>query len=405
MLASGAETEHVRMRLEQMASALGGSAEVFVSSERLLLSMRSGQSYRAKIGHPLQATAVNMAKLWALEDILDAARDRRIGLDEADRRIDAAEAAAPLHPPWLVVLAVAGTTACLARLFGAGATVVAAAFLAGIVNTLLRRQFAVRAVNPLAAAFVTAFISGLFGALLMKAVPGDAPTLCLVAAGMILVPGVPLINGIGDMATGHVGTGLARLASGAITVLAIGFGLFLAAIAAGDSLPVDTPTRLLSVPEDLLVSGLAAFGYAMLFNVPGRAVWACVVCGMASHGLRTALQGWGLDVAAATLLCATVAGLLAQWLGSRLRVPWTTFAFPGVVAMIPGSYAFRAATGSLGIMADGAHASATLVTETVSLAIATLVMTAAVGIGLLLASSLRQVLAGSKRTWFGVADE
>ena len=38
---------------------------------------------------------------------------REVGLEEAGRRIDGIEAAAPLHPAWLVVPAVAATMACL----------------------------------------------------------------------------------------------------------------------------------------------------------------------------------------------------------------------------------------------------------------------------------------------------
>jgi len=71
------------------------------------------------------------------------------------------------------------------------------------------------------------------------------------------------------------------------------------------------------------------------------------------------------------------------------------FAFPGVVAMIPGSYGFRAGIAGLQVMELGSAASATLVATTLGLAITTAVTTIAIGLGLALP------LSGFwKATWF-----
>lgn len=391
LLGSGADTGHALRRIETMAAALGVEADVFISSERLLLTVRAGAAFRTKLGHPLTGAGISMSRLGRLDAVVDRLVAGSIDLGEAERRLDAVEAAPPLYPGWLVVAAVGATTACLARLFGADWPVVAAAFLAGIASTGLRRLLARRGANPFGAAFLTAFASGLLGALALKAVPGAVATPCLAAAGMILVPGVPLINGISDVAGGHIEIGMARLASGTITILAIGFGLFLAAALAGDALPVSSGAGAVPVVQDVLVSGLAAFGYALLFDVPLRAVWACILCGMAGHGLRTALGAAGIEIATGTLVCATLVGLLAHRFGAHRRLPPVTFAFPGVVAMIPGSYALRAAIGSLQLMALGPASPGALVAETLSLAIAAMVMTAAVGTGLVLAAALQHV--------------
>lgn len=387
LLENGADTELARTRMERFANALGGSAEVFISNERLLLTLVSGQVYRTRIGSPIQAMGVNLGRLGSLEAIARAIEQGDIDVDEGGRRIDAVQTSPPLHPAWLVLTAVALATASLARLFGAGWPVVAASFAAGLANAYLRRLFARRAINPTAAAFTTALVSSAVGAALLKAAPQAQPTLCLVAAGMILVPGVPLINGVADLVSGHIGVGVARLVTGAIAVVAISFALFLAAGLLGDLIPVTGNPTLLPIPEDFLFSAVAAFGFAMLFNVPTPSVWACVVCGTVSHGLRTLLETAGLDIGSATLLCAAAAGVLARWFGNRLDAPWSTFAFPGVVAMIPGAYGFRAGIGALELMRRGAQAPSELVAETLSLIVATVIVTAAVAIGLLMASA------------------
>jgi uncharacterized membrane protein YjjB (DUF3815 family) len=145
---------------------------------------------------------------------------------------------------------------------------------------------------------------------------------------------------------------------------------------------------LLPVADDFLFSALAGAGFALLFNVPVRAAWACVVCAMAGHGLRTALEHLGLDLALGSLVGAFAATFLARLIAGHFRVSPVTFAFPGVVAMIPGSYAFRAGAGGLAVMQAGAGASPALIGETLGLAVTAVVVTAAIAIGLCLALAL-----------------
>jgi hypothetical protein len=53
----------------------------------------------------------------------------------------------------------------------------------------------------------------------------QTPALCLVAPGMIIVPGVTLVNALQDMIKKHMTVGLARLGLGSLVTLAIAFGL------------------------------------------------------------------------------------------------------------------------------------------------------------------------------------
>ena len=205
------------------------------------------------------------------------------------------------------------------------------------------------------------------------------PSLCLVAPAMILVPGVPLINGIEDMIRNHVTMGLSRLGFAATLVFAVALGLFAATRLTGIDIPIDGPAATIGVPQDAVFSALAGGGYALLFGVPRRLAWACAVCGVASHTLRTLLFHFGLDLIAGTLIGALVVGILSQALARRFRAPAVAFAFPGVVAMVPGSYAFRAVFGTLQI-AQGSS-SIPLVTETFALLATVLLMLGAIAVG------------------------
>jgi uncharacterized membrane protein YjjP (DUF1212 family) len=384
MLVNGADAARVQAGVATLARRLGYEAQLLVLAEGLLLTLEDEHSFRTKLGHAISGMNVNMGALAALDDIVRKTATAP-DIEAIDRQLDAVERADNRYPHWLVAIGMGLTAASMARLFGGVWPVVGVSVLVGIVNLLLRQRFAASSMNPIATAALVALASGLVGALAMKAFPDASPTLCLVAAGMILVPGVPLINGVRETLGSHVATGIARLTVGAITVMAIAFGLFLAASLAGGTLPVASKPALLPVGEDLLFSALAAIGFALLFNVPSKAVWACMLCGMAGHGLRTALAHMGLNLVAGSLVGALAAGLLARLLARHFKVPAITFAFPGVVAMVPGSYAFRAGIGGLGIMDAGADASLALIGDTIGLAITAILMTVAIAVGLLLA--------------------
>jgi uncharacterized membrane protein YjjB (DUF3815 family) len=158
--------------------------------------------------------------------------------------------------------------------------------------------------------------------------------------------------------------------------------LFVATVVTGAKIPVEAPLRILSVPEDALFSALAALGYLFLFNVPSPIAWACVVCGTASHTIRTLCMHLGLDLVSGTLIGALTVGFLAQGFSRYFRAPAVAFAFPGVVAMIPGAFAFRAVIGSFQIVNAGAAAATTLVAQTLALVTSCVLMVAAIALGI-----------------------
>jgi uncharacterized membrane protein YjjB (DUF3815 family) len=98
---------------------------------------------------------------------------------------------------------------------------------------------------------------------------------------------------------------------------------------------------------------------------------------VASHTLRTLLFHFGLDLITGTLIGALVVGFLAQGFAHRFRAPAVALAFPGVVAMVPGAYAFRAVFGTLQI----AEGTAATVSETLSLSATVGLMVGAIAVG------------------------
>jgi uncharacterized membrane protein YjjP (DUF1212 family) len=379
LLLNGADTEQVQEAVTRLAAVFGCDAHLMPSYETLLLTIVAGAHFRTKLGHHIPALGVGMSALEAIGRAIDEAEEGRRGLAAVEAALDTVEHRPPAYGPWLIVVALGLTAASLSRLFGGDWPTFGVAGLAGAAGTWLRLQLGRRQSNPVFIPFAAACLGGVIGGLGARLGLSGTPALCLVAPGMILVPGVPLINSVQDLLRNHIVMGVSRLTFAGMVTIAVAFGLFVATVMTGAAIPVDAPSRVIGIAEDAVFSALAAMGYAALFNVPARMAWACVVCGVASHTTRTVCTHWGIDIISGTLIGALAAGVLAQVFARYFSAPVAAFAFPGVVAMVPGAYAFRAVIGSLQI-AHGA-AAPLLVTETLALGITVMLMVAVIAIG------------------------
>ncbi|HXM27791.1 MAG TPA: threonine/serine exporter family protein [Chthoniobacterales bacterium] len=382
LLGGGADTAEVQESMVRFAAAFGCETHLVVTYEALLLTVVSGEQFRTKISHRVPAMNVNMAAVAAVSNLLGEVEAGRWRLSEAQKELDDVEDRSPVYGRWLIVIALGLTAASLARLFGGDWPTFWVSWLAGSLGMWLRQMLGRRGFNLFFIPFAAALLSGVIGGAAVLLGVSATPALCLVAPGMIIVPGVPLVNALQDMIKNHMTVGLARLGLGSLITLAITFGLFAAMSLTGAKIPVEAPLRLLPIPEDALFSALAALGYLFLFNVPARIAWACVVCGVASHTARTLCLHLGVDIVSGTLIGALAVGFLAQGFARHFRAPAVAFAFPGVVAMIPGAFAFRAVIGCLQIVHTGAAAATALVTETLALAATCLLMVAAIAVGI-----------------------
>ena len=94
--------------------------------------------------------------------------------------------------------------------------------------------------------------------------------------------------------------------------------------------------------QNIVWAGIAALGFAILFNVPKRTLFACTLSGALAYAVRTALTNSGLmGVEAATLIGAAAVGFLGVPFGRHWHAPAIIFVIPGVIPLIPGALAFR----------------------------------------------------------------
>jgi len=91
-----------------------------------------------------------------------------------------------------------------------------------------------------------------------------------------------------------------------------------------------------------LFGGVAAAGFAVLFNTAPRALPWCAASGALALAVRTLALGAGWSLETASFAAALVLGSAVQTLQARAGVSRNALGVAGCIPMIPGAFAAKA---------------------------------------------------------------
>jgi Uncharacterized conserved protein len=103
---------------------------------------------------------------------------------------------------------------------------------------------------------------------------------------------------------------------------------------------------ILATLFDILLGGIIAVGWGILFNTPRQVLYVAALLGGLGHSIRFLL----LEAAGAPLVLATLAGtVFIGFLGiafaRKVDTPPVIFTMPACITMIPGMYAYHTMLG------------------------------------------------------------
>lgn len=102
---------------------------------------------------------------------------------------------------------------------------------------------------------------------------------------------------------------------------------------------------------DGLLAALAAIGFAAVSNPPKQSFIYVPILAALGHMLRFSLMTyWGVDIALATFFASVLIGGVGIYFAYIARFPSEVFAFPALLPMIPGMYAYRSLLGMIRFM-------------------------------------------------------
>ena len=190
------------------------------------------------------------------------------------------------------------------------------------------------ALAALLAGFVVVLVASFIGPLNQNSV--------IIAALVVLVPGMSLTNAVNELASQHWVSGTARFAGALTTIMKLTVGAMIAV----------TITRLLGLepqiralrpqPEWVEWSSvvLASFAFAMLFRASWRDYPWVMAASLAGYAIsRYGGQQWGGPVG--IFLAAMALAAAGNLFGRVVQRPGAIVRLPGIIMLVPGSVSLR----------------------------------------------------------------
>ena len=349
MMAVGAQTSRIQLNTVRMARSFGYHINLLIFPKTLsitLLDTDHNRSYTYIKKTP--AMALNFKANMKLSALSWRAFDQKLQLKEL-WRIFKMIVKEKRESRWVVLLLAALANACFCRLFDGNITSMAIVFMATLAGFLVRQELTRRGVNHLAVFALCAFVSTMIGITDYLYFHGGTEDVSLGTSMLYLVPGVPLINGVMDIIDGHALDGIARLTNACLLIICIAVGLS-ATVVIFDVDPttftkVVRPDVVKAAIADGLFAAVAGVGFAIISNPPRKALLVCALLACVGHGIRYFLMhnsNLMLDQVTASTVAGFTIGLLAVPFAMRIHCPAECFAFPSLLPMVPGMFAYKA---------------------------------------------------------------
>lgn len=164
----------------------------------------------------------------------------------------------------------------------------------------------------------------------------------IIAALIVLVPGMTLALAASELASRHLVSGTARFAGAAMTVVNLTIGTAIALAVAG-FFGIEPRVQALRPQPDWVVwcaLGLAAYAFAVLFQAQRRdypLVMLAAVCGF----FASRYGGEWLGPSAGVFLAAFVTTAAGNAYARIANRPGALIRLPGIIMLVPGSVALR----------------------------------------------------------------
>ncbi len=99
---------------------------------------------------------------------------------------------------------------------------------------------------------------------------------------------------------------------------------------------------LIALLTDMSLAAIPAVGFALVFNVPVKALKYCALGGAIGHGIRFVLMTYNIPIEWATFFAATSVSMVGVHWSHRFLAHPKVFTVAAMIPMVPGVYAFKA---------------------------------------------------------------
>ena len=348
LMAVGVQTSRVCRNTERIAVSFNYHANILIFPKTMSITLHDNHcNHSYTYVKRMPSMPLNFRSNMELSKLSWRAFDEHLSIDtlwsEYKRIISEKR-----ESPWVVLILVSFANACFCRLFDGNITSMVIVWIATFIGFYIRQQLTKRKWSALAVFIICSFISTIIGSTDYLLIHGGTEDMSLGTSMLYLVPGVPLINGVMDIIDHHVLNGIARLTNAGMLIICIALGLSLTLLITGiDATTFTKVIRaniILASIADGLFAAVAGIGFAIISNPPRKALFISALLACIGHGIRYFLMHNSnimMDQAMASTIAAFVIGLLAVQFGTHIHCPSECFAFPSLLPMVPGMFAYK----------------------------------------------------------------
>ena len=254
----------------------------------------------------------------------------------------------PAKPIWEQVLGSAFGAAGFCAVFGGGWLDCGAAFLVGCLLYPFILLVSGRYMSRIVGGISNALVATLLCVACYHLGFGNSLSNIIIGAIMPLIPGVPFVNGVRDLANADYLAGLTRLTDALLGFFCIAIGVSVGFIVDGalsHGLIELAGVSLNPETSSLFVQTLAAFigttAFAVLFGVPRKQYFAAGIVGALGWLLYLILfRHAGMSAAIATLISTIFIGILSRIFAVVEKCPAAVFLLCGIFPLVPGAGVF-----------------------------------------------------------------
>ncbi len=354
LLENGAEITRVEDIMSRIASHYGvDSGNFFVLSNGIFTTGRAnkvtksgGQASTYANVEFIPLRAIQLSKVVAVNRLSYDISNGRTTLAEARERLETIDAA-PQKPAWEQILGSGIGAAGFCAVFGGGWLDCAAALVVGLLLYAFVLGVSSRYLSKIVGGVCNALVATLLCIICWRMGFGESLANVIIGAIMPLIPGVPFVNGVRDLANSDYIAGFTRLTDAMLGFLCIAVGVSLVFLFDGwlNGGMVSISMTVNPQTSSLLLQSLAAFAgtaaFALLFGIDREHYVPAGVIGAIGWFVYLILvRNCGATPVVATLVASTLVCILSRMAAIPFRIPAQGFLLCGIFPLVPGAGVF-----------------------------------------------------------------
>ena len=354
LLENGAEISRVEDIMSRISSHYGVdsgnfyvlSNGIFTTGHTKKITKSGGQASTYANVEFIPLKAIQLSKVVAVNRLsYDIANDK-MGLDEARERLEQISTTPP-KPVWEQILGSAIGAAGFCAVFGGGWIDCAVDLVVGALLYAFVLGVSSRYLSKIVGGVCNALVATLLCVIAWRM--GSCISLANVIIGAImpLIPGVPFVNGVRDLANSDYIAGFTRLTDAMLGFFCIAVGVSLGFILDGSLHGGVADLTMMVNPQTsgLLWQFLAAFAgtaaFALLFGIDREHYVPAGIIGAIGWALYLILvRQFGASPTGATFAASTLVCILSRFAAIPFRIPAQGFLLCGIFPLVPGAGIF-----------------------------------------------------------------